>query len=106
MIPFLAPAGRGGTWQGFAWRESAACLGADTELFFPVGALGPAAADVRAAKALCGHCPVQDVCLSYALDTGQTAGIWGGCDENERRSARLRQRRYARMRSVDGGSRP
>jgi WhiB family redox-sensing transcriptional regulator len=71
-----------------SWRESAACSGADTELFFPVGLTGPAAADIRAAKAFCERCPVRVRCLAYALDTGQAAGIWGGCDENERRLMR------------------
>jgi WhiB family redox-sensing transcriptional regulator len=76
-----------------AWRESAACLGADTELFFPVGFTGPAAADIRTAKAFCERCSVRVCCLTYALDTGQTAGIWGGYDENERRLMRQGLRR-------------
>lgn len=78
-----------------SWRESAACLGADTELFFPVGFTGPAAADIRAAKAFCERCPVRACCLAYALDTGQAAGIWGGYDGNERRLMRQGLRRSA-----------
>jgi WhiB family redox-sensing transcriptional regulator len=76
-----------------SWRESAACAGADTELFFPVGSTGPAVSDIRAAKAFCGRCPVRACCLTYATDTGQVAGIWGGYDENERRLVRQGQRR-------------
>jgi WhiB family redox-sensing transcriptional regulator len=53
-----------------------------------VGFAGPAAADIRAAKAFCERCPVRVCCMAYALDTGQTAGIWGGYDENERRLMR------------------
>jgi len=85
ILPAPAMPGRG---LDASWRESAACLGADTELFFPVGSAGPAAAGIRAAKAFCGGCPVRACCLAYALDTGQTAGIWGGYDENERRFMR------------------
>ena len=88
------------------WRESAACLGADTELFFPVGFTGPAAADIQAAKVFCGRCLVRDCCLAYALDTSQTAGIWGGYDENERKVMRQRQRRRASGQSATAGSRP
>lgn len=88
-----------------SWRESAACLGADTELFFPAGVTGPAA-DIHAAKAICGRCPVRACCLAYALDTGQAAGIWGGCDENERRLMRQGQRRSALTRRAARGRRP
>ena len=76
-----------------SWHESAACRGIDPELFFPVGVTGPAAAQTRAAKAVCGRCPARERCLAYALDTGQTAGIWGGQDENERLSLYRRRRR-------------
>ena len=89
-----------------SWRESAACLGADTELFFPVGSAGPATAGIRAAKAFCGRCPVRACCLTYALETGQAAGIWGGYDENERRFMRQGRRRSALMRAAADGRRP
>lgn len=102
ILPVPATPGRG---LDASWRESAACLGADTELFFPVGSRGPAAEDIHAAKAFCGRCPVRVCCLTYALDTGQTAGIWGGYDENERRFMRQRQRRTAFMRDAVGGRR-
>jgi WhiB family redox-sensing transcriptional regulator len=103
ILPAPAMAGRG---LDASWRESAACLGADTELFFPAGFAGPAAADIHAAKAFCGRCPVRACCLAYALDTGQTAGIWGGYDENERRFMRQGQRRPALMRDAAGGRLP
>jgi WhiB family redox-sensing transcriptional regulator len=92
ILPAPAVPARG---RDASWHESAACLGADTELFFPVGFTGPAAAEIRAAKAFCARCPVRICCLAYALDTGQTAGIWGGYDENERRLMRQGLRRPA-----------
>lgn len=103
MATGILSSGRG---PGISWRTSAACVGADTELFFPLGFTGPAAADIRAAKALCGRCAVRANYLAYALDTGQTAGIWGGCDENKRRLLRQEQRRSAPVRSAAGERRP
>lgn len=68
-----------------AWMPRGACQGEDPELFFPVAALGPALAQVIAAKAVCSQCAVRAACLSYALATGQ-AGIWGGTTQEERRA--------------------
>ena len=65
-----------------------ACRGQDPELFFPIGAAGLALAQASVAKAVCGRCPVQPNCLSYALVTGQNDGIWGGTTTEERWPAR------------------
>lgn len=75
-----------------AWRERAACRGAATDLFFPVGAAEAAADETRQAREICAGCPVRPQCLAYALASGQQYGIWGGSDEQERRRLR-RQRR-------------
>ncbi len=83
-----------------AWRAEAACVDHDPEYFFPVGTTGPAAEQAEAAKTVCATCPVVTSCLSYALDTGQDAGVWGGTTEDERRQIR-RKRRQARR--TDGG---
>ncbi|WP_216590489.1 WhiB family transcriptional regulator [Streptomyces brasiliscabiei] len=66
------------------WLLKAACVGEDPELFFPVGTTGPALDDVAAAKRVCARCPVRRECLDWALDSGQTAGVWGGMGEEER----------------------
>ena len=42
-------------------------------------------APVQAAKEVCGRCPVQEVCLAFALDAAETSGIWGGLTTEERR---------------------
>jgi WhiB family transcriptional regulator, redox-sensing transcriptional regulator len=60
-----------------------ACRGEDPELFFPIAAAGPALSQVSSAKAVCGRCPVQPNCLSYALIT-RPDGIWGGTTREER----------------------
>ncbi|MCI0425303.1 MAG: WhiB family transcriptional regulator [Actinobacteria bacterium] len=45
---------------------------------------------IARAKAVCAGCPVADECLSWALETNQTEGIWGGHTAKERRSLRRR----------------
>jgi WhiB family transcriptional regulator, redox-sensing transcriptional regulator len=67
------------------WSSRAACLAAEPELFFPVGATGAALDDISAAKAVCGGCCVLEECRTYALNTRQPFGVWGGLDEQERR---------------------
>lgn len=67
-----------------SWTEQAACLGADPALFFPDEQHATSEADIRRAKAICFECPVWRQCLSYALDTGATVGIWGGLEPAER----------------------
>jgi WhiB family redox-sensing transcriptional regulator len=73
------------------WRDSAACRFLDTDLFFPIGKAGRAIEEIQRAKTVCTSCPVRQSCLTFALDTHQAYGIWGGYDEDERR-ALLRQR--------------
>lgn len=41
-------------------------------------------AATKIAKALCQRCPIIEDCFTYALETGQTAGIWGGTEAHER----------------------
>ena len=79
------------------WREHAACRHEDPDLFFPIGTTGPALVQQEQAKAVCRRCPVREQCLEWALDTGQTIGVWGGTSENERRA--LKRRAAARRRS-------
>jgi WhiB family redox-sensing transcriptional regulator len=89
------------------WWTRAACASADPELFFPISYSGPALRQVAQAKAICARCPIQQECLSYALDAGSIQGVWGGMTEEERRaqahpvqhaSTRLRVRETARSR--------
>ncbi len=67
------------------WRADAACRDADPELFFPDGDIRSARAQVKTAKLICRGCLVSAACLSWALASGQEAGIWGGLTEDERR---------------------
>ena len=71
-----------------SWREVAACRDADPDLFFPVGAAGPALRQIEEAKRLCRACPAQARCLAWALDHGVGFCVWGGTTEDERRAIR------------------
>jgi WhiB family redox-sensing transcriptional regulator len=75
------------------WRHRALCRDEDPELFFPVGTTGPAERQVEEAKAVCRRCAVMSDCLTWALETGQDAGVWGGTSEDERRALKRTQTR-------------
>jgi WhiB family redox-sensing transcriptional regulator len=70
------------------WRDDAACRGSDPELFFPDGDTWSARAQVKTARLICRRCPVSVTCLSWALASGQEAGIRGGLTEDERHTLR------------------
>lgn len=81
------------------WRQKAACLDEDPELFFPIGTTGPALEQVERAKQICRRCPVIEQCLEWALETNQDAGVWGGLSEDERRTLRRSRQRRRRLAS-------
>jgi WhiB family redox-sensing transcriptional regulator len=92
------------------WRDSAACRGADPELFFPLTESGRSLVQIRQAKQICRVCQVQRVCLTWALQHAMSDGIWGGSTETERRAivADLNGRRAflgraSRAQSMTGG---
>jgi WhiB family redox-sensing transcriptional regulator len=70
------------------WRSLGACLTADPDLFFPISSIGPGKAQTARAKVICRTCRVQQQCLSFALETDQAYGVWGGVDPQERRALR------------------
>ena len=78
------------------WTNRAICRDEDPELFFPVGTDGPALLQIMEAKTVCRRCPVVTECLTYAVEHGEDAGVWGGMSEDERRALR---RRHARTRA-------
>ncbi|KUH40005.1 MULTISPECIES: WhiB family transcriptional regulator [Streptomyces] len=81
------------------WRQAAACRHEDPDLFFPVGTSGPAVMQAEEAKKICGRCPVREQCLQWAVETGQDFGVWGGANEDERRTLRRRAARAGRRNS-------
>jgi WhiB family redox-sensing transcriptional regulator len=38
----------------------------------------------RTAKALCRECPVMSECLTFALESNERFGVWGGLSASER----------------------
>ena len=65
------------------WRNNAACLGMDTELFFP-----ESGQPATAAKQVCGGCFVRTECLTDSLTEGDQHGIRGGLNRKERYAIR------------------
>jgi len=78
------------------WRNRAACLDEDPELFFPIGNTGPALLQIEEAKAVCHRCEVIETCLKWAIEFGQDAGVFGGLSDDERRALKRRTARARR----------
>jgi WhiB family redox-sensing transcriptional regulator len=82
-----------------AWADRAACrdvvAGPDDDVFFApefedAGSNRYAFAEIRAqrelaALAICDGCPVRAECLSFAVETRQDFGVWGGRTEQQLR---------------------
>lgn len=56
------------------------------QLFYPEDIADPEKRElsIKAAKAICKQCPIKVECLTYALESGQRFGIWGGTEGHER----------------------
>jgi WhiB family redox-sensing transcriptional regulator len=65
---------------GLDFMQEGLCAQTDPEAFYP-----EKGGTTRAAKAVCGACPVRTECLTYALESGERFGVWGGMSERERR---------------------
>ncbi|MFH8533400.1 WhiB family transcriptional regulator [Streptomyces tendae] len=46
----------------------------------------PAPVLVAEAKAVCGRCPLERECREWAVGAGESAGVWGGLTDEERRA--------------------
>ena len=78
------------------WRERAACLDEDPELFFPDGVTPRYARQIAAAVDVCRSCAVAEDCLEFALDQQLNTGIWAGTTPDQRKVlSRRRQRPVA-----------
>lgn len=77
---------------GFDWRESAACRGMGTALFFHEHGEEPVFRRLREAraKAVCASCPVEIRCLTFALsfECQDDDGIFAGKTGDERKALR------------------
>ena len=70
------------------WRTLAACRGLDPDLFFPKRGDSITA---RSAQAVCATCPVAEQCLEFAIEVGETEGIWGGLSGRQMREEKRRR---------------
>jgi WhiB family transcriptional regulator, redox-sensing transcriptional regulator len=69
------------TWEPPpAWMDFAACASSDPEAWYPDTG-DPA---VRARKICWTRCPVQLLCLDYAIEHNERHGIWGGLSREQR----------------------
>jgi hypothetical protein len=70
----------------YAWMTEALCAQADPDAWLE----GLAGGGSRAAKRICGDCPVITACDQHravleAHDGAQLRGVWGGRTQNQRR---------------------
>lgn len=66
------------------WTENALCVqGPQDDVFFPERENKDTAN--RAREAFCGHCPVRQDCLKFAV-VNNLAGVWGGTTSRQRHS--------------------
>lgn len=97
-------------FRSWAWRNHAACLGADTEAFFPerevrqstTGRPEPLALRRTSESKLvieifCDACPVKAECLEHALYVPERGGIWGGLTTPEREQLIKKYSKQRRM---------
>lgn len=76
------------------WMTNALCATIDDKrMFFEEQRVSIA----RAAKKICGECPVRQECFGYAVEHREI-GIWGGMTTNER-AKYLRAQRRASVRT-------
>jgi len=73
--------------QDWDWQRQAACLGMDSEVFFPPESERPAARARRVQKAVavCARCLVREACRRWARTAQEPYGVWGGEDQQIRR---------------------
>ncbi|MFC0552836.1 WhiB family transcriptional regulator [Planotetraspora thailandica] len=70
------------------WTARAACQDSDPNLFFPLTWDRQPAQHDALARRICLDCPVRLPCLTWAVETGEPDGMWGGTTPAERRRIR------------------
>jgi WhiB family transcriptional regulator, redox-sensing transcriptional regulator len=69
------------------WIRRARCASSTSADFFPPHG------KADAAKAVCAACPVRQECLEHAMAVPEESGVWGGLDEDERKTLARHRRR-------------
>ncbi|MFD9394014.1 WhiB family transcriptional regulator [Streptomyces sp. NPDC060000] len=70
------------------WRDQAACVGEDPEIFFPLSDIAAPGTEASLARAVCRRCAVLIPCRDWALEHGEDDGIWGATTAAQRRTIR------------------
>ncbi|WP_309062292.1 WhiB family transcriptional regulator, partial [Streptomyces sp.] len=72
----------------YDWRDEAACVGEDPEIFFPLSDSAAPGSEASLARAICRRCPVLLACRTWAIEHGEDDGIWGATTAAQRRAVR------------------
>ncbi|MEU6406832.1 WhiB family transcriptional regulator [Streptomyces sp. NPDC046985] len=70
------------------WRDQAACVGEDPDIFFPLADSVAPGAETALARSICRRCPVLLACRTWAIERGEDEGIWGATTAAQRRAIR------------------
>lgn len=70
------------------WMQNAVCAGMDPRVFYAQSRHSREMVNV--ARQICGGCPVATECATYAIQTGERWGVWGGMSQQELRRKRRR----------------
>ena len=66
-------------------------------MWFPLNLQMNAPDDV---KKVCAHCPVSRQCLSHAITTPETVGIWAGTTPSRRMAMRRKAQRVGNLAGI------
>lgn len=66
-----------------SWMPRGECQGLPTEFWFPDRQVD-SASFYEFPRFVCEQCPVRQRCLDYAVETGETEGMWGGMTPEQR----------------------
>ena len=89
------------------WRDAAACVHVDAEIFYPVDER-PDSPAVTAAKQVCAACPVRKICLADVMaweDPARRWGITAGLTPAERAARFNRERATTALAKTGGATR-
>lgn len=77
----------------WAWRDNAACIGHE-DLFYSAEdeSKGERRRKEEKAKTVCAVCPVFKTCRTFAMESEELYGVWGGTTEAERHAMAGRHR--------------
>jgi len=76
-----------------SWRDRAACVGMDTNLFFPE----PGRGHLAPARAVCSGCPVRADCADHAVTFPETFGVVRAGRQVDRPAQARRPARLCRL---------